>query len=87
MLTRDISRPFGWNGVIYIVQVLERKPARPSSFDEAKTYIGEELRLRKHDALTVELSRKLPEQVQVKTYERSLQTWLAAQEQSSPSAE
>lgn len=82
----DISRPFEWNGVIYIVQVLERKPARPLSFDEAKTYIGEELRLRKHDALTVELSSKLLEQAQVKTYERSLQTWLAAQDQASPSA-
>jgi len=68
----EISQPFEWEGVIYIVQVQDRKEGRQLTLEETKDILREELRLKKHDELTVQLSQKLLEQAQVKIYDEVL---------------
>jgi len=69
----EISRPFEWRGAIYIVQVRERQEARQLTFEEAKEFLREELRQKKHDELSAELSKRLLTQARVMIYERTLQ--------------
>ncbi len=69
----EISRPFEWGGAIYIVQVRERKEARQLTLEEAKEFLREELRQKKHDDLRAELSKKLLTQARVTIYDRTLQ--------------
>lgn len=80
----EISRPFEWNGAVYIVQVLEQKEPRQLSFDEAKEILREELRLQKHEELAVQLSQKLMEQSNVTVYDQALQMLLEEQQAGQP---
>jgi len=70
--TGEISRPFEYGGAIYIVQVRERKEARPLTFEETKELLREELRQKKHDELRAQLSRKLLNEARVVIYGQTL---------------
>lgn len=80
----EISRPFEWNGAIYIVQVLERTEPRPLSFEEAEEMLREELRLQRHEELEVQLSERLLEQSNVTVYDQALEILLEAPQASQP---
>lgn len=80
----DISRPFEWNGAIYIVQVLERTEPRPMPFEEAKEMLREELRLQKHQELEIQLSERLLEQSNVTVYDQALEMLLEEQQAGQP---
>lgn len=82
----EISQPFEWEGAIYIIQVLERRESEALTFDQAKEILAEELRLKKHDELSAELSQKLMEQANVKVYDEVVQTLLAAQTSTGPTS-
>lgn len=82
----EISQPFEWEGAIYIVQVLERKEKEPLTFEQAKELLREELRLKKHEELSAQLSQKLLEQANVKVYTEVLQTLIAAQTSTGPTS-
>lgn len=75
----EISRPFEWNGAIYIVQVLERREPRPLTFEEAEAMLREELRLQEHDALADRLFQDLMERANVTVYDRTLQAFVEQQ--------
>lgn len=80
----EISRPFEWNGAIYIVQVLERTEPKPLSFEETKEMLREELRLQKHQELEVQLSERLLEQFNVTVYDQALEMLLEEQQGGQP---
>lgn len=68
----EISRPFEWGRAIYIVQVRERKEARPLTLEETKELLREELRQKKHDERRAQLSRKLLTDARVVIYDQTL---------------
>lgn len=70
--TGEISRPFAWGGAIYIVQVVERKEARPLTLEEVKEPLREELRQKKHDELAAQLSGRLLREARVVIYDQTL---------------
>jgi parvulin-like peptidyl-prolyl isomerase len=77
----EISQPFEWSGAIYIVQVLERKEPRPLAFEEVQGYLREELRLLKHDELSVQLMQKLMDRANVTIYDQALRAFAEEQAQ------
>lgn len=68
----EISRPFEWNGAIYIIQVTDRTEAEQLTFEEAKHFLDEDLRSQKHKELRDRLSSKLMERYDVEFYEKEL---------------
>jgi parvulin-like peptidyl-prolyl isomerase len=73
----EISRPFEWNGAIYIIQVTERTEVEQLSFEDVEHLLGEEMRARKHEELRFQLSQGLLEQNNVVIYEKELKAAFA----------
>jgi parvulin-like peptidyl-prolyl isomerase len=79
--TGEISRPFEWNGAVYIIQALEQTEPRPLAFEEVKEILREELRLQKHQELEAQLSERLLGQANLTVYNQALQTLVEGQAQ------
>ena len=77
----QVSRPFEWNGAVYIIQVLEQTEPRPLPFEEVEASLREELRLRKHDELSAQLFDNLMTQANVTVYDQALQQLMSAESQ------
>lgn len=74
----SITQPFEYQGSLYIVKVREKREAQPLAFEEAESFIREELTHQKHDALTEEFTHQMIDQAQLVVYEDVLRDFFAS---------
>ena len=78
----DIGKPFELGDSLYIVEVLERTEAQPVSLEEARPYIEDLLRERRHDELAASLQARLLDEAAVTVYPSVLDSYLGMQPRS-----
>ncbi|PKL06255.1 MAG: hypothetical protein CVV53_05240 [Spirochaetae bacterium HGW-Spirochaetae-9] len=69
-----VGKPFEYEGVIYIVEVLERTKPEPIQLDSIKLMLREELAAKKHAELSQTLSRRLLKENKAVIYDRVLRS-------------
>lgn len=78
----EIGKPFELGDSLYIVEVLERTEAQPVSLEEARPYIEDLLRERRHDELAASLQARLLDEAAVTVYPSVLDSYLGMQPRS-----
>lgn len=72
----EISRPFEFDGSLYIVEVIERTEPEQLPLEEARPFIEEILRQQEHETVQAELQTRLLEEANLQIYEPVLMDYL-----------
>ena len=80
----EVSKPFVFGHAYYIVKVRAKEEDRELSFEEVKSHLEEDLRMKKHEELTAQMFQDLLEQANLVIYDSVVKTMLMEKSATEP---